>query len=242
MSNVVSISSVVTGEQSSAMVHISEVMELFQSHKVVRAAQVLNVYPKNPDDSLPMDIGFEDGSLSIPYVAAPEMLARFTPSVGDYVVLYDDDYVSFCPKEKFEEGNTKVEFVDIGEDAELHVPTSQVEQIEMLAEMCHTLWSSVCLGFDIKLPAFEKLDRKDQQFYISRVAHYIAYPNAEVSAPHEAWKLKVMLNGWSYGSAFNPKLFTDPRLVPFEEMGQLEKAKEHFIHKLVKDTYYPQEA
>ena len=90
------------------VVLIGNVMGKFKSHKVVSAARIseqhgfaidhewsgMQVTLQHPE--------FED--MTLPYVIADSMMARYTPQVGDYVVLYDGDYVSVSPKEAFESG------------------------------------------------------------------------------------------------------------------------------------------
>lgn len=85
-------------------IHIGNVMELYKSHKVVKAAEivaVIGVCAAGADLRIANPTNHE---MEIPYFATPDMLARFTPQVGDYIVLYADDYVSFSPKSAFEDG------------------------------------------------------------------------------------------------------------------------------------------
>lgn len=70
----------------------------YKSHKVVSAAQIVEVYHNavvlvSPDGKTHWRIHFE-----------PAMAARYFPSVGDYLVEYEDGYQSFSPQKAFEEG------------------------------------------------------------------------------------------------------------------------------------------
>ncbi|MGL4627598.1 MAG: crAss001_48 related protein [Plesiomonas shigelloides] len=86
------------------LIHIGNVMELYKSHKVVKAAEivaVIGVCAAGADLRIANPTNHE---MEIPYFATPDMLARFIPQVGDYIVLYADGYVSFSPKSAFEDG------------------------------------------------------------------------------------------------------------------------------------------
>lgn len=74
-------------------------LQSFKCHKVVKAAQILmavddghNVYItllNEPDVDHPLD---------------PEIVKRYVPVRGDYLVQYEDGYLAVSPKEAFENG------------------------------------------------------------------------------------------------------------------------------------------
>ena len=43
---------------------------------------------------------------------------------------------------------------------------------------------------------------------------------------HGGWMQAYFENGWVYGDNYNPELRTHPDLVPYEQLGQLEKDKD----------------
>lgn len=49
-----------------------------------------------------------DGVVVYYFAFAPNMTARYTPVVGDYWVVYDDNYQSISPKAAFESGYVKM--------------------------------------------------------------------------------------------------------------------------------------
>ena len=87
---------------------ISNVMGKFKSHKVVSAARISEQHGFAIDhEGSGMQVTLqhpEFDDMTLPYVIADSMMVRYTPQVGDYVVLYDGDYVSVSPKEAFESG------------------------------------------------------------------------------------------------------------------------------------------
>ena len=85
------------------IVLISNVMGRFKCHKVVSAAKISELL----DDSHGLSVTLQHPDveeMTLPYVIPTDMMARYTPQVGDYVVLYDGDYVAISPKSAFESG------------------------------------------------------------------------------------------------------------------------------------------
>lgn len=82
---------------------------LYKSHKTVRALQITGVQQD------PMDLA----SVNVKLGNRPEavnltggILARYTPRVGDYLVEYEDGYVSISPQKNFEDGYSLIESED----------------------------------------------------------------------------------------------------------------------------------
>jgi len=78
----------------------------YRSHKVVQAAQIADV-----GDALNAAgdrvIYFVDPDY-LPIACGGAMFARYIPVLGDYLVIYRDDYKSISPKTEFEDGYTKI--------------------------------------------------------------------------------------------------------------------------------------
>lgn len=74
-------------------------MPRYQSHKRVYALKIARVEgcTITPDDGRYAPISVE-----------PEMYLRYTPTAGDYYVVYDDGYKSFSPAKAFEDGYSLV--------------------------------------------------------------------------------------------------------------------------------------
>ena len=71
-------------------------MKAYRSHKTVLAVPIEYVGP--------LTLRTEDGE----GVAISELGTKATPQVGDYFIIYEDGYKSFCPKAQFEAGYTAV--------------------------------------------------------------------------------------------------------------------------------------
>lgn len=78
-------------------------MKYYQYHKTVRAAQITSIET------------FINGSATLHFAdsldnrAFPsEWMKKYTPTPGDYYVVYDDGHASFFPADAFESGYTEV--------------------------------------------------------------------------------------------------------------------------------------
>lgn len=90
-------------------------MKRYRSHKVVEAAKILTI-AKLPNGDYAVDLE-EAGKSTLP----ANMITRYVPVPGDYVVRYEDGYQSVSPKKAFEDGYTSIE----DEAAQTDEPLSQ---------------------------------------------------------------------------------------------------------------------
>lgn len=71
----------------------------WKCHKIVQAGRIIDM-----GDALASVLGI-DGVEHL--VMAPNVFARGKPSIGDYIVIYDDGYMSWSPAKAFAEGYTR---------------------------------------------------------------------------------------------------------------------------------------
>jgi len=77
----------------------------YRSHKEVQALKIAQVLVVNPDGSVTLaidDEGFD------PVTVSKEVVLRYMPLPGDYLVMYQDGYHSISPAKAFEEGYTHI--------------------------------------------------------------------------------------------------------------------------------------
>lgn len=77
-------------------------MQKYKCHKVVEAAKITSVSPQyiaENEKSAVVDVVADGETFTLPIV-------RNSPSIGDYVVRYEDGYLSWSPANPFEEGYT----------------------------------------------------------------------------------------------------------------------------------------
>ena len=77
----------------------------YRSHKIVRAAPIVRWSQRAEGTTVYVDVG----GVHYTVEAKANIFARGEPKPGDYLVVYDDDYVSWSPKRAFEEGYTRIE-------------------------------------------------------------------------------------------------------------------------------------
>lgn len=78
-----------------------EALAVFECHKIVRAGEIRAVSPSHADGSRDLAVMSIDGASAVSVWCEPGMFARTTPEVGDYLVLYEDGYMSFSPRVAF---------------------------------------------------------------------------------------------------------------------------------------------
>jgi len=77
-------------------------MRKYRSHKIVEAAPVRQLDPSNMP---PMWIDVGGGGGEVERIQVPlSFSARGVSMPGDYLVRYEDGYLSWSPKKAFEEG------------------------------------------------------------------------------------------------------------------------------------------
>ena len=84
----------------------------WKSHKIVRAAQILEIEIQAANAwRVNLDIGTAPGASqpsTLGTLLHRDAVASKQPSVGDYFVLYEDGYKSWSPKAAFEEGYARL--------------------------------------------------------------------------------------------------------------------------------------
>lgn len=79
-------------------------MKEYKSHKTVKAAKITAIdTAAGAVEGWEIRIHTDDGGAT-EYKKNAAIFARYMPVVGDYFVVYSDEYVSFSPAKAFEEG------------------------------------------------------------------------------------------------------------------------------------------
>ena len=77
----------------------------YTSHKTVRAAQILTVADDLKSVVVSL-LGPKEEAPTTTIEVDPKTFARGVPVAGDYLVVYQDGYVSWSPRAAFKEGYT----------------------------------------------------------------------------------------------------------------------------------------
>lgn len=80
----------------------------WRSHKIVRAGKLMAQQVEHDESEGSSTLTVEDVNGAPCKVLVPaNFFARGAPSPGDYIVIYDDGYVSWSPAKVFDEGYTR---------------------------------------------------------------------------------------------------------------------------------------
>lgn len=213
--------------EDGGVIHIGNVMNQFKCHKIVRAAKIseildgshgLSVMLQHPDVE----------EMTIPYVIAPEMMARYTPQVGDYVVLYDGDYVGISPKSAFESGYSPVPIVDEQDTEQIGVA------VEQIAKKCHEINRAYCSALgDTSQLHWEQAPEWQRQSAINGVKFHIEHPDAGPDASHNSWLEEKRSAGWKFGAVKDADKKEHPCFVPYDQLPAEQKAKDYLFKQTV---------
>lgn len=85
------------------MKELGKLLPHYKCHKVVQAAKItaINIVCASPEDEIWLHLG-ELGGVKVPNW----WFEKHRPEANGYIVRYKDGYVSWSPKEAFEEGYT----------------------------------------------------------------------------------------------------------------------------------------
>lgn len=81
-----------------------ELLPQYRCHKIVRAAKIVHMRRNDGDDSATLWL---DGQFVL--TVDHHFMAKHNPSPGGYIVIYDDNYMSWSPGPQFEAGYTLIE-------------------------------------------------------------------------------------------------------------------------------------
>ncbi|GAA4493492.1 RyR domain-containing protein [Pseudaeromonas paramecii] len=203
--------------EDGGLVHISNVMDRYQCHKQVQAAVIVAADYDQELGALLTIACPSEPSLELPYLAPEDMLARYKPEAGDYLVLYADGYVSISPKLAFEQGYTT-----LGTD------------VTAIAKKCHEMNRAYCqaMGDDSQLPWTEAPEWQ-RQSAVNGVLFHIEHPEAGPDASHNSWMDEKLADGWEYGPIKDPELKRHPCIVPFTSLPKEQQAKDSLFKAVV---------
>lgn len=78
-------------------------MRKYKCHKIVEADQIIQI--SQSENKVWLKGDSMDTSTGVPQ----DFFARGVPNIGDYFVVYENNYVSWSPKKVFEDGYTQIQ-------------------------------------------------------------------------------------------------------------------------------------
>lgn len=105
---------------------------------------------------------------------------------------------------------------------------------EQAAKICHEANKALCEAMDdnSQLP-WDLAPTWQKQSAINGVMFCINNPDAPPSSNHENWLKEKVDNGWVYGEVKNPDNKTHPCCVPYEQLPEMQKAKDYLFKSVV---------
>jgi hypothetical protein len=80
----------------------------YQSHKKVRASKIKAIQKENNNQQNGPAYLILEAEGFPPLFMEAQWMQRFTPEVGQMLVVYDDGYMSISPAKPFDEGHTSI--------------------------------------------------------------------------------------------------------------------------------------
>lgn len=156
-----------------------------------------------------------------PIEASVEMFSRYTPAIGDFLVIYEDGYKSFSPRKAFIEGYSRSYSAD--------------DTLTIIARACHEVNRAYCASIgDNSQPAWADAPEWQRVSAINGVKFSIANPDASPSASHDSWSAEKVAAGWVYGPVKDPEAKQHPCLVPYDELPLEQRTKDYLFQAVVR--------
>lgn len=182
-------------------------MPRYLCHKVVHALKIKDV---SGCTITPADEGYA------PFVVPSEMYLRYTPTAGDYYVVYGDGYASFSPAAAFEAG---------------YAPLAH--PLDRIARVAHEINRAYCQALgDNSQRAWEEAPAWQRESARMGVDLHLS-GDFGPEASHISWMKQKLEDGWTYGPVKSPELKQHPCIVPFDQLPPEQQAKDFLFRGVV---------
>lgn len=113
------------------------------------------------------------------------------------------------------------------------IPEEFMEQILVLAKMCHSVNCAYLQAIRESFKPWESLEQDEKDRVIEQVAFIILNPDKSVSAWHDAWVAKMLVAGWKFGHKRSIKSKTHEQLKPFHHLPEMQQVKDSLYFNVV---------
>ncbi len=106
--------------------------------------------------------------------------------------------------------------------------------IHHVARICHEANKTLCEAQgDYSQLTWNEAPSWQCESAIKGVQFCIENPNAPASANHESWMQQKIDDGWKYGPVKDAEKKEHPCMVPYEQLPDEQKAKDHLFKSIV---------
>lgn len=108
------------------------------------------------------------------------------------------------------------------------------EKIIKIAKVCHQANKAWCeSNGDFSQKDWDEAEEWQRQSAIKGVLFKLENPEAGNSAQHESWMAQKEAEGWVYGETKNAELKTNPCMVPYHQLPEVDKKKDALFAAIV---------
>src|SRR5688572_18775172 len=109
------------------------------------------------------------------------------------------------------------------------------DPIHAIARACYEVNRAYCKGIgDDSFPPWEDAADWQKAPNLAGVRYLIDHPNATPAEMHESWLNQKRSDGWKYGPIKDPAKLEHPAFLPYDELPQEQKIKDHLFGAVVR--------
>ena len=107
-------------------------------------------------------------------------------------------------------------------------------QVEAIAHIAHEANRAYCQSIgDDSQPAWADAPQWQKDSAFNGVAMHLSSPNATAEQSHENWLEQKRQEGWSYGPEKDPVARRHPCFLPYKELPEAQRIKDHIFRSVV---------
>ena len=104
-----------------------------------------------------------------------------------------------------------------------------------IAMICHEANRAYCASLgDRSQPPWDEAPDWQRLSAINGVAAIMCDPRMPPSASHASWMAEKLANGWCYGPTKDAEAKTHPCMVPYEQLPEEQRLKDHIFGAIVR--------